>query len=705
MRIGTAKICLSNPEKTKSFVRCQHFFPSSHQRKVLGELIFLTEIRFAAEPNSKMVGLAEEIFEIIVNGLRTNYYVSESLKNDSVEENFENALQKLNRLIHQESISSKSFETLIKNLNAAVGLILEEKIYFSSVGSAQVFILKKNKIIDLVSEEVKSVPARVFSQIISGNLEKDDALFFSTANFLDYFVFEKLNTIVNKFPTEETSKKLMELLKNLNDKISVGALIMKKEKKDLPEQKNEIIEPEVIIKKEAPVKTMTDEKKQIKPVLPSTKPLKIKIETEKEDIQELRVIEEKTLPLKTEPRPTIPSSPKKEMPEKKLKVTLPRISFGFLQKIHWPKFKLPISQIKLLPLVIIILLVILLTTTFIRSQNQEKNTLRFFLGLQEIQAKNALLNASLTYGDTKKTNSLVEELKTMISTIKTSSSIEKELVDQLKNDFLTNTDKIYGVTRIKEPIIFADLKQLSSKQGFKKVISLSNDQIVILNQTTNEIYAYDQQKKITNLITKTNYKINKIIAADNDQVLIIGENQVEMLSLKSKKISSLKIETSRKNFKISDASLFDNKFYILDTEANQIFKYLKTDNGFNKEIPWLNEKVDLKNTSSLSIDGSVYLLNSSNQVQKFFMGKSQKITLDNPYPSLTKPTTIFTTTDLNHLYILEPSQKRILVYTKEGKLKKQIVSEKFIDLKDLTVNQKESAIFILDQDKIIEAGL
>lgn len=714
MRIGAAKICFSNPEKTKAFIKCQHFFPSSHQRKTLGELVFLTEIKLSGESTSKSIGLAEEIFEIIVNGLRTNYYTPESLKNDDVEENFENALQKLNRLIYQESISAKNFEALIKNLNAAIGLILDDKIYFSSVGSAQVFILKKNKIVDLVSEEISPTPARVFSQIISGNLEKDDTLFFSTANFLDYFVFEKLSNIANKFSTQDSAEKLKELLKNLKDKISVGAILMKKERKDFKE--SDVPEAEsAIMEKEEPKEQITPANLKItKPI--QVTPLKVKIETTREDDQELKIIEEKTLPLKKETATVIKKEEVKEFrpepafKETKARTKLPKVSFGFIKKLHFklPKIKLPtigLRQFKVLPLIIIILLAFFLINNIIKSKNQEQNTLKFFTSLQEIQSKNALLNAALTYGDTKKVNALVEELKTKIDLVKTSSAIEKELISQFKSDFQKNTDKIYGVTRIEKPIIFADLNNLPKKQGLKKIITLINGQLIILNQITNEIYQYDQQKKIASLVIKINYTINKIIAFSDHEILIIGENKIELLDLQNKKTTALKIETSRKSFLINDAEFFDNKLYLLDTKANQIFKYLKADNGFNKEIPWLNEKVNLEKTSSLAIDGSIYLLKDSGEILKFFMGKSQKMTFDSPYPPLTKPTKIFATPDLNNIYILEPSQKRIMIYGKDGKIKKQIISETFTDLKDICLDQKETKIFVLNKDQVIEIGL
>ncbi|MBS4014446.1 MAG: hypothetical protein KGZ97_11945 [Bacteroidetes bacterium] len=703
MEIGANKICVSNPEKTKSFVRCHRFFPSNHQRKMFGELLFILEIKLTNNHLNKSLNIAEEVFEIIINGLRTNYYRPGDLRSDNLEESFENALQKLNRLIHQESISSRDFENTIKNLNAVIGLSHDEKIYFTSVGSAQVFIIKKNKIVDLVSEEINPSTVRNFSQIISGNLEKNDVLFFSTSNFLDYFVFEKLCQIVNKLSGSEAAQKLTSLLKNLNDKISVGALLLKKEnKKEMPE--------EMTIKKDNLANQNLEEKPVIKIEKNISYPNVLKIRVEEErgpEIQQLKIKEEKTLSLPIEKKEKdVVSVDKKPNQTPKIKffskIKISKLYLSFIKKIFSPKITKPL---KIFSLILIIFIIVSFSILFIKNKNQEENTLKFFLSLQEIQKNNALLNAALNYNDQKTVDLLIKELKKQISSLQARTMIEKELLKNIKNDLEQNTDKIYGVIKINEPEIITNLSSLGKKDDLKKIVYLQNNNFIIINQVNNEVYLYNAKNKEFSLIIKNDFYINRAIKYDENNIFLVGETQIKNLNLINQKTKLLEIETQRKNFNITDAEIYENKLYILDTKNNQIFKYFKNDDGFDKELPWITENINLTNINSIIIDGSVYLLDKSGKILKFFLGKSQPIIFSDPYPPTIKPTKLLASASLAYLYLLEPDQKRILVYDKNGNLQKQFVSEEFKDLQDMVTNEDESIIFILNKNDLYKIEL
>ena len=717
MIIKASKICLSNPEKTNSFIKCHRFFPSNHQKKLLGELLFLIEIKIPENIARKSFNLTEEVSEIIINGLRTNYYTSEALREKDAEENFENALQKLNRLIYQEIIGSRSFEMLAKNLNAAIGLIHEEKIYFSSVGSTQVFILKKNKITDLVSEEVSFTPARLFSQIISGNLEKGDCLFFSTANFLDYFVFEKLSQIIQKNVVEESAQKLKELLKNLGDKISVGAILIKKE----DEQVEKTSEP-------LPEKTFKKEKEETEREVAKISsleevPLKIMVEPEKEQAEEIIIKEEpaeKKEGSASEKFDATAEKKGKEIKAKKtrFKVKLPKISFAFLKKIHFPSFPKitlpkiilpkispPKKRVKILLPIVLLVFAGFLIYNFSYIKIKEKDTADFFLSLMDVRAKVTLLNASLSYGDLKRTVVLVDEIKNKITDLKPKTKTEKDVFEKIKKEFETLTDKIYEITRTNKPNIFVDLSSISRKEGLKNVIKISNGNFIILNLANNGIYEFDLKNNKASLLIKTDAAFNKIISYSEGELLLASDNQIEIFNLATKKLSLLQLKTDRKKSYISDLKIFDNKLYILDNVSNQIFKYLKTADGFGDETAWLKESVNLKDIVSFALDGSVYLLKNSGELTKFFQGKKQSFNLENIYPTLTKPTKVYTDEEMRNIYILEPFNKRVLIYNKSGKLQKQIFSEEFDDLKDLVIDEKTNKLWLLNGTKIFTIDL
>lgn len=667
--VEVSKICLSNPQKTGSFIKIQHFFPSAFQKKLLGEILFLIEIKLPNDSIKKYLDLAEEITKIIINGFKTYYYSEESLKGKEIEEIFENSLQKLNRLIYQEIIGSKFFKILIKNLSAVISLIREDEIYFSPVGSVKVFILKKKRMIDLISQEITFTPEKIFSQIISGKLEENDVLFFSTENFLDYFTSEKLNSIVSKLSADESIKEISHLLENLKDKISLGAFLIKKE---------------LEISKEIPKREIVEIKKA---------PVKIKITPEKEKVEEILVKEKISEPVVEKKQEEILIS-KKPIVKKK-------ISLGFIPKI-FKTISLPRLNLNIF---LVAVLVIFLILSLISGKIREKELTKFFLTFQEIQAKNAILEASLASKDLKKANALAEEIQNKIGQIQAKTKIEKEILENFKKNFQENIDKIYGLVRIKEPKIIVDFSSLDKNGEIINLIKINED-FLVFNKRTKEIYGFNQKKDKISSLAKIDLPIfQKMINYSLDEILLATQNKIQLFNLKNKKIFSIKLETSEKNFFISDLKIYDGKLYILNQKTNQILKYLPLESGFGQENLWLKEKIDLKSIVSFAIDGSIYLLKDSGQLTKFFRGKKQSFNLENIYPPLNKPIKVETNEKMRNIYILEPINKRVLIFNKTGYFIKQITSDKFSELKDFLVDERETKIWLLDGNKIVEINL
>ena len=704
--IEISKICISNPKKTNSFVKCYHFFPSTLKKRIFGELLFLIEVKIPKNLIEKGINFSEEISEIIINGMRTNYYAKETLEDgEDVEQIFENSLQKLNRLIYQEIIGSRLFDLMIKNLNAVIVLIKDDRIYFSPTGSVKVFILKKNKIIDLVSEKTQSISSRIFSQIISGSLEKKDSLFFSTINFLDYFIFEKLSEIVSKNSVEESVKKLEDILGNLKDRVSLGSFIIRKEeiKKEEKEEmkKEKVLENKILEARKKPIKIkITPEEEKIEEIIVKekisapepTKEIQIKKEGPVIKIEEESVIEEEMV-IKEKPAIKEELSIKEEpviekKPTKKIKI--PKISL-----------KLNLPKIKILPLFFIITAIFLMVFFIKFEKTKEGEILKFFVSLQEIQEKSAFLKVSSKYEGKERAWKLVQEIEEKIDLLKPKNNLERKIVENFRSNFQNTIDEIYRVKRINQPITI--INYVNEKIDPQNIIKLEN-QIYTLDKKTGEIYRLDFKNGKNEKLAKSTL-LGRLENFDFKNLLIYDNQKIFIFNLENKKISPLKLVSSEKNFFIDDLKIYDKKLYIFNSKTNQILKYLPEESGFDKENLWLKEKVDLKNINSFAIDGSIYLLKNSGELLKFFLGRKQPFSLENVYPVLTKPTKVYTNEEMKNIYILEPISKRILVFEKNGKLMKQIASDKFTDLKDFIVDEKTNKLYLLNDTRIFIVDL
>ena len=159
-----------------------------------------------------------------------------------------------------------------------------------------------------------------------------------------------------------------------------------------------------------------------------------------------------------------------------------------------------------------------------------------------------------------------------------------------------------------------------------------------------------------------------------------------------------------------DVKSYSNSFYVLDSADNQIFKYVRRREKFDTAATW-GVGANVKNAVSFAIDGSIYVLNKDGSVDKYFNGNKVKFDLRKlPTTPLTSPTRIFTELDLNQIYILEPSTKRVLVFAKDDKnfaanYVTQYVFDDLKDLKDLYVDKDTNKMYLLDSSKVYTVNL
>jgi hypothetical protein len=74
-------------------------------------------------------------------------------------------------------------------------------------------------------------------------------------------------------------------------------------------------------------------------------------------------------------------------------------------------------------------------------------------------------------------------------------------------------------------------------------------------------------------------------------------------------------------------------------------------------------------------------------------------------PALTSANEIWTYTDLDYIYILDSSNKRLLVLDKIGQLKAQITAGEFSNPSGMVVDEQKSTAYILDNNRLFQVNL
>ena len=142
--------------------------------------------------------------------------------------------------------------------------------------------------------------------------------------------------------------------------------------------------------------------------------------------------------------------------------------------------------------------------------------------------------------------------------------------------------------------------------------------------------------------------------------------------------------------------------YAVDKEAGVIRRYPGSGSTFGTGTNWLAPGVspDLSLVKVATIDGAIWLLSGSGRISKFSQGNLISFSPAGVFPELTSPDSIYTNEELKYVYLLERSEKRIVVLEKDGKYKAQYLADKIGEATDLAVSEADGKIIILTGEKL-----
>jgi hypothetical protein len=144
---------------------------------------------------------------------------------------------------------------------------------------------------------------------------------------------------------------------------------------------------------------------------------------------------------------------------------------------------------------------------------------------------------------------------------------------------------------------------------------------------------------------------------------------------------------------------FDGNLYILDTMANQIFKY-PSQQYTSAPQSWLTADVDLATAVDMGIDGNIFVLHSTGKLEKYFAGEVV------PFEFSQMPQPLYSASGMyldveetaQYIYIADQTESRIVQFDREGAFVRQLrpssnIEASFEDLADVFVDETAGKIF------------
>lgn len=280
------------------------------------------------------------------------------------------------------------------------------------------------------------------------------------------------------------------------------------------------------------------------------------------------------------------------------------------------------------------------------------------------------------------------ELKKLTQNKRVISKTE-ELIDEYKKRIYKSKDS--------QSAEYFDLT-VDDKQAEGTKLFLNNDNLYVLNPN-GAIYELSIEKK--SLQKHENPKITdaKQLAVfedvtyflKSDGIYSITDDKIEKTIAKDKSWNSP-----------AGFETFAGNIYLLDPGAGNIFKYSPTEKGFGKISSYLQpgQKLEIDSPQFFTIDGAVYIANE-NQVMKFLNGFRASFTFDIPQDFVVAQ--IFTSEDLDKLFVLDKVNGKIFVLDKEGKYLKEIKADELKKAQDFVVSG--ASAYVLSSPKIFKIDL
>lgn len=694
-KIKISQFCFSNPGESKNYSQVYLAEPEKKFLEKFGHLSILVNLAFKNNLDKEKLIWAKKWSQNLIDLIKNDFY--NPLRTAvEIEKDFEYSLERINNWLQQEkSEQPEIFEESLSRFDIDIILLKDNDVYFSQTGEITAHLVQDGKLINLIEEKNETGK---FLNIISGKLEDDYLLFFSTKNLFDYFTEQKIIKIFD-LPILKIETELKNLLSEEINKITLAGLIVSnREKTSEPlEQKIEKRETEEQEKKS---RQKQEEEKDKKEEPEKTSKTKSKNQIKKETkINKIEKLKTSLMDIK----------PSKKEKIRKIKHNPPELPIMKTTRLTYSR--------KTLLIISLVLALLFVQSIILLSRQQKKNRLaqQYTQNLIELENKEEELSLSLVYQDKSKIKILLNDIKNLLNQLPQKTEEEKENYNLFYDKYIQQMNRFYHLTSLKDLTPLIDLEEKYKNIQTGGLANIGND-FYIFDSTNNYVYLLNIENKNLELVNQmsTNVgRLEKISVLDNDNLIAIDQNQnLAIFNTIDKKLLPLKLAREKNPQDIQDFCIYGQRLYTLEPLENQIYKHQKTIDGFGSEQSWLQDESNITDGLNLAIDGSVYVLKKTGQILKFYQGKKTNFELNDIQPALSlldpnilperKKIKLFTNDELNYLYLLDGPTKRLIILDKQGNLIKQFTSPLFEDLKDFIISRKENRAWVLAGSKIFE---
>lgn len=734
LRIESETLLLADPTLSRSTAHVVVTHPSSNEEAARGKLILVVWL------DSKDPG-NHEIIAGLIDELRSGYYGAS--ETDGIEEAFEAGLQKANTRLHR--FITDGAVGWLERFHAIVAAVRHDVIVLSHVGRMHASLFRESRITDIIRESAateKLNPLKIFSSVLIGHLQPNDRMLLSTPSLLDYFSLEKLKRIMSDRLPSEAVVNLESVLTAQPTHVTFGAVLLA----FLPEARLDTPLTEGVVpfrQMNAPERSLDDllakeratERLLSPSLLPNVgelaagwisrlgffirtvvfrRPPKRRVQRTIQDSSRYRSSARSStirprlhrlgiqilLFVLEVPRWIWRLFRRSKGVTKTIRQVPNRTTSGTQRFVRWFRH-LNLIQRSFLAAAILALFILSQAVISLSGASARRDReAEAGRTVSQIEENLRRASAAMTYDDYPGAARLLTETETLINALAKRTRAEKQRDAELRTDLDSVREKARRIVRPKVDTVrpFNDALAGARPTG----LAIVNGRAVITtNQPTAVTFSLtDLEGSIT---TMTEASPSRFIIAQDNQSALAGTENSELALLTPSRAAVTPITVSFPNVdrSIVAGSIFQSRLYLLDVKNNGILRHARTGSSYGPGQPWL-QSGDVRNGTGIAVDGSIYVSTSSGSINRYTAGESDSATFETIDPPLSSPTHLWTSPTAEQLFVLEPSQQRLLVYRKSsGQLISQFVDDAIGQARGLAVDESNQRLFAVTDDRLI----
>jgi hypothetical protein len=308
------------------------------------------------------------------------------------------------------------------------------------------------------------------------------------------------------------------------------------------------------------------------------------------------------------------------------------------------------------------------------------------------------------YSEDKARQSLADA-DAILNKLATSTAARKQSVDKIEKDLKDLRVKLQRIVAVAQPT-----------QLFALSPSAAEDSLVAPVLFKGSLVTINKPSKSAEIIDLTSHAVKEVKLPDSADVtsaaagtdsVILGLSDGKLLALDIAKGETQPLTIGGGKAKsMTDIIKYANRLYRLDAASGQIWRYPSASGGFGNETAYLQAiSTSLNDAVSLAIDSNVYVLKSNGQVVRYYSGGQDGFSLSPIDPPLQNGNAIWAVMDGSYIAIADATGKRVLIFTKEGKLVAQYTSPVFKGPRRVTADEKTKKLYVVDGNAVYELPL